>query len=256
MPFTIAHAAAVLPLGRLSRYRLPMSALMVGAMSPDFAYFLPVEVSRFTTHDLPGIFQFCWPAGLAVWLVYVLLLERPTIALLPDAWRLRVAPGGPLSWTVLVFASLAIMLGAATHIVWDLFTHSSPVVDAIPPLREVRVQVGPFNPRLYKLLQYVSSVFGLAVLAIWAWRLRRGPLLPPARVVPAVSSMKRLGAVAVLLAASCGLALVSYLSYPDPGFQGTIFLVCIGGMTGWAIAWCAVSAWIRVSERGVLSRRP
>jgi hypothetical protein len=233
-----------------------MSALMVGAMSPDIAYFLPVEISRITTHDLPGIFRFCWPAGLSVWLVYVLLLERPTIALLPDAWRLRIAPGGPLSWTLLVFASLAIMLGAATHIVWDLFTHSSPVVDAIPPLREVRVQVGPFNPRLYKLLQYVSSIFGLAVLAIWAWRLRLGPLLPPGQVVPAVSLTKRIGAVAVLIAASCGLALVSYLSIPDPGFQGTIFLLCIGGMTGWAIAWCAISAWIRVSERGALSRRP
>jgi hypothetical protein len=256
MPFTVAHAAAVLPFGRLSRYRLPMSALMVGAMSPDIAYFLPVEISRITTHDLPGIFRFCWPAGLSVWLVYVLLLERPTIALLPDAWRLRIAPGGPLSWTLLVFASLAIMLGAATHIVWDLFTHSSPVVDAIPPLREVRVQVGPFNPRLYKLLQYVSSIFGLTVLAIWAWRLRLGPLLPPGQVVPAVSLTKRIGAVAVLIAASCGLALVSYLSIPDPGFQGTIFLLCIGGMTGWAIAWCAISAWIRVSERGALSRRP
>lgn len=85
MPFTVAHAAAVLPLGRWGRYRLPMSALMIGAMTPDLPYFLPLEVSRITTHDLPGIFRFCWPAGLAVWPIYVLLLERPTLALLPDA---------------------------------------------------------------------------------------------------------------------------------------------------------------------------
>src|SRR5262245_32559772 len=187
MPFTVAHAAAVLPLGRLSKYRLPMSALMVGAMSPDFAYFLPVEISRFTTHDLPGIFQFCLPAGLAVWLVFVLLLERPTIALLPDAWRLRLAPTASVTLPLLGFASLAIVLGAATHVIWDSFTHASPVVYALPPLHEVRVEIGPFNPRLFKLLQYLSSVFGMVVLAIWAWRLRRLPPIAPARVVPAVS---------------------------------------------------------------------
>lgn len=255
MPFTVAHAAAVLPLGRWGRYRLPMSALMIGAMTPDLPYFLPLEVSRITTHDLPGIFRFCWPAGLAVWLIYVLLLERPTLALLPDAWRLRIAPSGPLSWSLLAFASLAVVLGAGTHVVWDLFTHSSPVVDALPPLREIRVEVGPFSPRLYRFLQYLSSVLGMAVLAVWAWRLRRLPLLPPARIVPAVSSLTRFGALAVLIIASGGLALASYLSYPDPGFHGTIFLLCIGGMTGWAIAWCAVSAWIRVTERAATGRR-
>ena len=38
MPFTVSHAAAVLPLHRLSNHKLPLTALMVGSMAPDFGY--------------------------------------------------------------------------------------------------------------------------------------------------------------------------------------------------------------------------
>src|SRR3954464_8651681 len=91
MPFTISHAAAVLPLERYTRHRIPLAALMIGSMAPDFGYFLPVSMSRASTHDLDGLFLFCWPVGLAMWLLFVHLLERPTIELLPRPWRERVA---------------------------------------------------------------------------------------------------------------------------------------------------------------------
>ena len=69
MPFTVSHAAAVLP---LKNSRLPLAALMVGSMSPDFAYFLPAALSaRTASHSLPGIFLFCLPAGLCIWQLFV-----------------------------------------------------------------------------------------------------------------------------------------------------------------------------------------
>ena len=55
------------------------AALMIGSMSPDFAYFLPVGLARGSTHNLTGIVSFCLPAGLALWLLFVRVLERPTI---------------------------------------------------------------------------------------------------------------------------------------------------------------------------------
>ena len=38
MPFTVSHAAAVLPIHRWSRNWLPMTALMVVSMSPYFGF--------------------------------------------------------------------------------------------------------------------------------------------------------------------------------------------------------------------------
>src|SRR3954469_7753504 len=89
VPFTISHAAAVLPLGRT---RLPMAALMIGSMAPDFAYFLPTELglpagAGLLSHSVSGLFSFCWPVALCVWLLFVHVLEAPTRALLSDGWQ-------------------------------------------------------------------------------------------------------------------------------------------------------------------------
>ena len=52
MPFTISHAAAVLPFARpLARWRL-LSAAVIGSMVPDFGWFLPWRPARFETHSL------------------------------------------------------------------------------------------------------------------------------------------------------------------------------------------------------------
>ena len=136
MPFTVSHAAAVLPLHRLSKGRLPLAAMMIGSMSPDFAYFLPMGLGRGSTHDLEGLFLFCWPVGLAVWLLYVRLLERATIELLPLAWRERVSRSdSELSIRSLALVSLGVILGAITHIAWDSFTHANTIMtDTFPAL--------------------------------------------------------------------------------------------------------------------------
>ena len=49
MPFTISHAAAVLP---LKKSPLPLAALMIGSMSPDFSYFLPMSLANTSWHNL------------------------------------------------------------------------------------------------------------------------------------------------------------------------------------------------------------
>ena len=65
MRLTIAHAAAVLPLRQFGKLRLPLVALMIGSMSPDYAYFLPGDLDRVDTHSFAGLFYFCWPVSLA-----------------------------------------------------------------------------------------------------------------------------------------------------------------------------------------------
>lgn len=245
VPFTISHAAAVLPFRKLSNVHLPLAAMMIGSMSPDFAYFLPGEFDRVDTHSIAGVFWFCWPMSLALWLLFVRVLEQPTSALLPENWRARFEPSDQqITLKALALASVAVMLGAVTHLIWDSFTHrGTAVVNALPGLHAVAFHIDGWRIRWFVVLQHVSSVFGILVLAAWAWRLAPGLHARPSPFQ--ISHAIRIRAVAVIIAASFGLAFANFLFHADTWFVRRLFHLAIGGMTGLSLAWLGVSIWIR-----------
>ncbi|MFI5942298.1 DUF4184 family protein [Streptomyces uncialis] len=65
---------------------------------------------------------------------------------------------------------LSALIGVATHLLWDSFTHlDGYVVTRVAFLRES----GPGGTTVARLLQHLSTVAGLALLAVHLWR-RRG----------------------------------------------------------------------------------
>jgi hypothetical protein len=257
MPFTISHAAAVLPLQKLAGSRLPLAAMMIGSMSPDFAYFIPGGFVRDSSHDLAGLLFFCLPLGLALWLLFVRVVERPTIDLLPAQWRARVPRSDPtLSIKALVFASIAIIVGAMTHIAWDSFTHANTAMtDAFPLLGAEIFTFRGRAVRVFLIMQVLSSVIGLLALAIWARNLRRSaPRIGESQASRSfLSDRARVGAALVVLVTSGATALLAYANYSHSPLDRRLFHLLIGGMTGWALAWCAVAVfvtlWTRLATR-------
>ena len=243
MPFTISHAAAVLPLRKL---RLPLAAMMIGSMAPDFPYFLPGDLSRADTHDLEGVFLVCWPMGLAVWLLFVHLLERPSIELLPEPWRLRI-PHSDSSFTFksLALASLGIIVGALTHVAWDAFTHGdTPMTRLVPLLGEEAFSIRGRTVRVYFILQVLSSVAGLIALAWWALRLRHDkPKTRAAHLsrIP-LSDRARIGILLVMIAISVAAGLATYAGIAYAPFEKRVFHALIMGMTTGLLAWCVAAA--------------
>jgi hypothetical protein len=255
VPFTVSHAAAVLPLQRLTRSRIPLAAMMIGSMVPDFAYFLPVGVHRTQTHDFEGLFQFCLPVGLALWLLFVKVLERPTIELLPAPWRERVPRSMPVTPRALLLASLGILIGALTHVAWDAFTHGeTPLGQLLPILEDEVFEFRGRTVRVFALLQYLSSVAGLLALAYWGYNLRNAP--PPARRPRHKSGFltdrARLMAVTTVIGISALTGLVSFLVTRSEGmrFEHCVFYLLVNGMIAWLCAWCAVAVTInQVAQR-------
>ena len=257
MPFTVSHAAAALPLHRISRGRLPLAALMIGAMSPDFAYFLSFAANRMQTHNLAGLFTFCLPVGLAVWLLFVRVLEQPTVALLPEPWRSHFTRDPErLSRRALALASIAIVLGAMSHLVWDSFTHAfTPATEILPVLHARMFQVGGVTVRVFWALQILSSIFGLMVLAIWALKVPAAAASPAHTREPSrISNTARIGAVLVLIATSGGVALTAYLDHPYASFESRVFFLLMGGMKGFVIAWTVIAVVVHRYLRA--ARRP
>ncbi len=170
MPFTLAHPAAILPLRRLRfLHTLP---LVIGSLVPDVPYYLPVPVNRMfsDTHTLYGSVAVDIPLGVAL-LVLVLLLREPLTVLLSAQARalcLRSIDrflARPLHWPI---ALASILLGAWTHIAWDSFTHPMGWTTVRVAALSSPVSVFGWDTEASHLLQYVSSVFGLIVLGLWA----------------------------------------------------------------------------------------
>ncbi|UYZ59926.1 DUF4184 family protein [Hymenobacter latericus] len=172
MPFTFSHAAAVVPLARW--VRLPLSALVVGSLSPDLIYFMQLKASGNIGHTLPGLFVFCLPVGLAALWLWHEVAKLAAVALLPPWVRARTlhvahqpfrfGPGRRL-----VQVAAAILLGALTHIAWDAFTHVDGwVAERVPLFQQLLPFPGFGSMPVYKLAQLLSTAVGAALLAWWA----------------------------------------------------------------------------------------
>jgi len=180
MPFTIAHAAAVLPFSRpLARVRL-LSAALIGSMAPDFGWFMPWRPARFETHGAISLFTFCLPVGLAVYWIFQRLIKPPLIELLPPGaygrWREWSAPADYASLRQWILAGCGVLGGAITHLVWDAFTHEGARgVRMIPALDDQAFSIGGLHLAGARLLQDANSLAGLIIVAaILAYGLRPG----------------------------------------------------------------------------------
>ena len=176
MPFTLCHPAAALPLWNVSRRRFRLAALVIGSVTPDYEYFLHLNAVGHVGHTLPGLFLLCLPAGwLSLWL-FDRSGRRGVETLLPAAWHLPPAPPGPYR---ILTISAALLVGAASHLVWDAFTHASGWGVRLLPVLTASVSLGPWTVPCFKVLQHGSSLTGLGVLGALVWRwMRRQPTVP------------------------------------------------------------------------------
>ncbi|KUO22783.1 DUF4184 family protein [Streptomyces dysideae] len=208
MPFTLSHAAAVLPAVRTDgtgRARLVPAVLVAGSFAPDMTYYAASVLSGAmefgdVTHSFPGVFTvdvvIAW-ALVGVWL----LIREPLVALLPGARQGRVAallrcgtPRARIRPTSVLWWYVSAALGALTHVVWDAFTHLDRWGMRVFPVLGREVAGSP----LYWYLQYGGSAVAAVVIAAFvAVALRRAPAAPPVGV-PALSVRDRWWAGAVI----------------------------------------------------------
>jgi len=216
MPFTLAHPAAVLPLRRFRWLRTV--PLIIGAMTPDVPYYLPWRIAKHIpdiTHTLLGTLTLDLPMGLSL-LLCVWLLRAPLAAPLGPRARAKCSTAlerfgsRPLNWAL---APLSILIGAWTHLAWDSFTHADGwMVQRIPAL-SAPVSFFSYTGQLCHVLQYVSSVFGLLVLAIWF------ALLPVPAPVPGNGERSAGGPVLLAALFVAAAALGGYVTMEHIGWR-------------------------------------
>jgi hypothetical protein len=177
VPFTASHPAAVLPL--LRRGRWVTAGLVSGSVGPDLPSFVPLGLGHDQTHPLGAILWPDAPLAVAVLVAWWVLL-RPGLAPL---WPAAAARCGPSGWRGapvrdrrrlagwLGWLAASILLGLATHLVWDSATHS----DGVLVQRWAPLHGWWAGHHVFDWLQALSSVVGLVIVVSYLcreWRRR------------------------------------------------------------------------------------
>lgn len=235
MPFTPAHAVVALPFVRTP---LVPAAIAIGAMTPDVPLFFRVGIDYWVTHSLLGVLIVDLPIALALTLLWWMLLRGavPTLVptwiaqRLPPSWTARTPWRSTVSWGGAIALVVSLLIGSASHVLWDEVTHEGRWGSSVFPALD-----GPVGPLTgWDWMQHVSSITGLLILAIWMIRwLRRQqphPVEPalPARGVIALS-------MTVPLALVAGVAIVAAVrGLPSSGSEVSE-LLARGGTVGGAL---------------------
>ncbi|MCP2042239.1 DUF4184 family protein [Pontibacter sp. HSC-36F09] len=245
MPFTAAHPAAILPFLKHSRW-FSATGLITGSIAPDFQYFLLLPLFKHSGHSLEGLLYFNLPVALGIATVFHLIVRRPAIAHLPNWLKSRALAIPEPDWLHylkerwFVFAMSAI-LGAATHIFWDSFTHESGYFVQKWPVLTGMVNVMGFEIMLCRIVQHSSTLVGSLLILLYTWRQPTVAILDKMSLQQKIVFWSGIGIA--------GIAFMGYALYASTFMRSPMGIV-VSFLTGSMMATIAVSialklGWLR-----------
>lgn len=176
MPFTFSHPAIVLPLAYLPKKWFSLTGLIIGSLTPDFEYFLRMRIKSNYSHTMDGLFWFDLPLGLLLAFVFHNLVRDSLFNNLPSFLKSRFSTFKSFDWNGYfrrnwLVVIISILIGAASHIFWDSFTHNHGYfVQTIPALQNSVDFLGEQIPVL-KILQHSSTLLGGLVIAFAIYKM-------------------------------------------------------------------------------------
>lgn len=216
MPFTFSHPAIVLPLTYLPKQWFSLTGLVIGSITPDFEYFLRMRIKSIYSHTFDGIFWFDLPLGLLLAFIFHNLIRDRLFNNLPSALQTRLSSLKKFNWneyfkTKWYLVVISIILGAASHILWDGFTHENGYFVQI--FSELASSVVLFENQIpvFKILQHLSSLLGGFLIAYAIYK------LPTEEIQEIRINLKYWGLVIGLALITLSLRFLSGLEIRDYG---------------------------------------
>ena len=156
MPFTLSHAVLAPPLSKLTGHRLPIAALAIGCMVPDLIRLFSNSQDAHT-HLWRALIQPDLWMGLAFALLWY-ALYRPVIYRFLGIRHDLALHSFSSAIRFFISISLAILLGTATHIIWDGLTHVDFRTFAFHDWLSQNITLFQYSYPLHRILQIGSSI--------------------------------------------------------------------------------------------------
>jgi hypothetical protein len=176
MPFTFSHPAIVLPLTYLPKKWFSLTGLVIGSLTPDFEYFLRMRIKSNYSHTIDGLFWFDLPLGILLAIIFHDIVRNSLFDNLPTFFKSRFSAFRQFDWNGhfkrnWLVVVISILIGAASHILWDSFTHENGYfVQTSPGLINTVDLFGRQIP-IFKILQHSSTIIGGLVIAFAVYKL-------------------------------------------------------------------------------------
>jgi len=246
MSFTVSHAIAAFPLWVLSKKKLDLPALAVGAMIPDVTFFLHLRPVGNIGHSMWGVLVEGIPMSLILLLIFSTLMLSPLRALIPSVFgRLLPQSYSMIGVTRLAIIIVSITLGATSHILWDGFTHKDSYFVELWPILNTQLLGLP----IYKTLQYGGAVGGLLAIALLVvLSLRNAPKYTGPRLSPTASKL----AWALIVAVTILIAVLAVMKASSPSPYLLILQTVIGIVSG---SWLGIFVYSVAYKLGVFTGR-
>lgn len=158
MPYTISHAIIALPISIISKRKVPVVTVVVGAASPDFPYLVSLSPTHAPGHSALGVLVYCLIPSLLILFIWYRWLEIPTL----EFWKLQTRTDTDIMPSVGLIV-VGVLLGAYSHVLWDATSHSYGFIAENSEFWQKSYLSLP----LYKWNQYGSGVLGLVALSFW-----------------------------------------------------------------------------------------
>lgn len=177
MPFTFAHPAIILPLEKVKW--LSLTGLIIGAMVPDFEYFIRMHISSIYSHTILGLFWFDVPLGVLIAFLFHNLVRNSFYKNLPTALSARLSPYIFFKWNAYfkkhwLIVLLSVFIGACSHLFLDDFTHPRGYFVKQAPAFFTQVVVAPIP--LYKVLQHTFTLLGTLYIIYYVQKIPKAPI--------------------------------------------------------------------------------
>ncbi len=176
MPFTFSHPAIILPLQRIHKQWFSLTSLVIGSLTPDFEYFLRMEIKGEIGHTLYGLFLFCLPVGIVLTFIFHNIVRNTLFDNLPLFFKERFVIFKKFNWNnyfkqnwFVVISS--IIIGAFSHLFWDAFTHYDGFFVALVPLLKSDISILDKQIPVFKILQHLSTLIGAVIIFFTIYKL-------------------------------------------------------------------------------------
>lgn len=186
MPITFSHPAIVLPAKYLPERWVSMTGLIVGSITPDFEYFIRMKVESIYSHTLAGMFWFDLPLAFLLTFLYHNIIRNPFIYNAPAFLRKRLFPYRSFNWPNYFRLNyfrviICLLIGIASHIFWDAFTHPHGDFVRISPLLRGSTLLMGYPILNSRILQYVSTIVGALIVFYAVMRMPQSAIAPKSK---------------------------------------------------------------------------
>jgi len=232
MPFTFAHPAVVLPFGKIFKRGLSVTGLVIGSMAPDFEYFFRMRIFSAYSHTWQGLVWFDIPLAFVLVILYEIFVKEKLITHLPGAlnrrfyWARQHVTFYSTGYFLAILVSAA--LGAASHIVWDGFSHPNGMYVHHWAVLQRVYNIYGYHLFGFTILQHGSTVLGLLFIAIVCLAQRKGELTRAKSITAFWLQVILVMVVTVAVKLATGLQLHQYANI--------IVTIIDGGLLGLVVA--------------------